>query len=74
MTAAARTAAAIHRCKGQPTFTVANSRGERIGRVCRNRFGLWECFHGLAHVAGSHLTAADATRALHEHDRACLPR
>lgn len=74
MTTAALTAAAIHRCKGGASFQVADNRGNRIGRVCRNRFGLWECFYGVAHVAGSHLTAADAVRAIQDHHRSCLGR
>ena len=69
MTHAQTTAAAIFRCKGQPSLEVCNSRGLRIGRVCRNRYGLWESFHGASHVTGSHLEARDAIAALQEHHR-----
>lgn len=74
MTAAATTAAAYHRCKGQPSFQVCDARGNRIGRVCRNRYGLWEAFHGAAHVTGSHLDARGATAALHAHHRELASR
>ena len=69
MTTAATTSAAILRCKGQPSFTVCDARGNRIGRVCRNRYGLWESFHGATHVTGSHLDARGAVAALHAHAR-----
>ena len=60
MTPAQINAAAILRTRGETTIPVKDRRGNLVGHVARNRYGLWEAFRGGSHVTGSHLTARDA--------------
>ena len=64
MSPAQITAAAILRTRGKPRIPVKDRRGNHVGHVARNRYGLWEAFRAGSHVTGSHLTAREAITAV----------